>query len=114
MSEKKYIIVKNNCALMEYDTCGMVAYFFTDKSDGTYYNTLKDGHLDVWTAMFKTKENAEMVLDSIKKVWASEGHMIEWNEEDETCINENPEGSEIVMVEKIEDKWVVCEENKNG
>ena len=42
----KYIIVKNNCALMECYMGGQLAYFFTDKSDGTYYNTLDRGYFD--------------------------------------------------------------------
>lgn len=111
----KYIIVKNNCALMECYMGGCLAYFFTDKFDNTYYNTLDDGELDTWSVTLSTKENAEMVLDVIKRAWASEGHTIRWEDEDEeTCINEDPIGAEIVKIEKVDNldgtfKWKICE-----
>ena len=114
----KYTIVKNNCALMECYMGGCLAYFFTDKSDNTYYNTLDRGELDSWTVTFSKKENAEMVLDVIKRAWVSEGHTIRWEDEDEeTCINEDPTGAEIVKIERVSKpdgtfRWIICEDCK--
>lgn len=110
----KYVIVKNNCALMECYMGGCLAYFFTDKSDNTYYNTLDDGGLDTWSVTLSTKENAEMVLDVIKRAWKTEGHIIEWDEEESTSMNEDPIGARIVKIEKVDNldgtfKWKICE-----
>lgn len=110
----KYIIVKNNCALMECYMGGQLAYFFTDKSDGTYYNTLDRGHFDCWTVMLNYKKNARMILDVIKKAWKTESHIIEWDEEESTSMNEDPIGAEIVKIEKVDNldgtfKWNICE-----
>ena len=112
----KYILVKNNCALMECYMGGQLAYFFTDKSDGTYYNTLDRGCFDCWTVMLNYKKNAKMVLATIKKAWKTKDHIIEWDEEECTSMNEDPEGTKIVKVQHISDgdnsRWVVCEDCK--
>ena len=110
----KYILVKNNCALMVCYMAGCLAYFFTDSPDKKYYNTLDRGHFDCWTVMCSEKEDAEMILNNIKEVWNTEDHRIVYEEEDgETCINEDPKGTEIVKVQLITDgdksKWIVCE-----
>lgn len=93
---------------------GQLAYFFTDKSDGTYYNTLDRGGFDGWTVMLNSKKNAKMVLATIKKAWKAEGHIIEWDEEECTSMNEDPVGAEIVKIEKVYNldgtfKWKICE-----
>lgn len=64
--------------------------------------------------MLNHKKNAKMILDVIKKAWKTESHIIEWDEEESTSMNEDPIGAEIVKIEKVDNldgtfKWNICE-----
>jgi len=90
------IVNKHNAALMTYE---FEAYFFTDKSDNTYYNTVDtpDTPLDIWTLPYSSKVDALADLNDFKRMYAIVGPIqdkwekkIELTEEEQKLCKEYP------------------------
>ena len=63
------IVNKHNAALMTYE---FEVYFFTDKPDNTYYNTVDtpDTPLDIWTLPYSSKAEALADLSDFKRMYS--------------------------------------------
>lgn len=64
--EHRWVIVKHGAALMTYE---YVAFFFTDDGDNVYYNQITDDVIDIWSLAYKTKRDAEAVLNDFKSLY---------------------------------------------